>query len=79
MKLLDIIVDHRTGRISNAKLASATAYLTMTFWFCWHNYHTGFIAEMWYAYAGLAGIAAAHRVAGKMTGQKASADEPTGN
>lgn len=79
MKLTDIIVDHKTGRISNSKLASSTAYLTMTGWFCWHNYHTGFNAELWWVYATVAGIAAAHRIAGKVTGQKGAADEPAGN
>lgn len=79
MKLSDIITDGKTGRLSNAKLASSTAYAVITFWFCWHNYKTGFNAELWWVYATVAGIAAAHRIAGKVTGAKAVNDEPASN
>lgn len=61
-RLAEIIENPSTGKLSNTKLATSTAYLVGTYWFCWHNYHSGFTAELWLIYYG---VAASHQTASK--------------
>jgi hypothetical protein len=71
MKLIDrwsgLILNERTGKVVGTKLASATGHLTMFFFFCWHNFHTGFNETMWLIYAGLI---MGHKTLEKVVGMK---------
>lgn len=72
--LSGLVINDRTGKVSNTKLAAATAYSVGTFWFCWHNYHTGFNTDMWLIYFG---IVAGHKTAEKFIGMKYGAQPQT--
>jgi hypothetical protein len=53
MNLSDTITNPRTGRVSTTKAATALAYILGSFWFCYHNYVSGFNPELWFIYFGV--------------------------
>lgn len=74
MKLSDLITNPKSRRISSVKLASTTTYLVGTFWFCWHNYHSGFNEAMWWVYFG---VVATHKTAEKLIATRFSTKQPS--
>lgn len=63
----EMVTNPATGRLSSTRLASATAHALVAFWFCWHNYHTGFNWEMWGLYITFAG---GHHIGNKIVALK---------
>ena len=51
-RLVDIVTNPKTGRVSVTKLAAATAHLNAAVWFAWLTLHHGFIGELWVVYLG---------------------------